>query len=295
MASPTLASMALGRQLQKFRERAGLSQNAVARAVEMSPQTYGRLEDGVKQNLTTLLTNALCDTLSVSTEERQQLHLLAEEVRKQHKSGERGWWRPYIDDLRKGFEYYLRLEENALRMTHVHLNLIPGLLQTGEYRRQLLWAEFPQQSPEEIQKFVGLLIQRQQRLDDPRFELEAFVPEEVLRRPIGGPGVMVEQLHHLATAAERPNVTFRVIPQSVANPLVFAADTFVHLSFPMLPNTKLTPPPIVFVEAFAGALYLTGENEVAKYRDAIPTIRRVALDPGATRDLVMMIAREFAS
>ncbi|WP_067995244.1 helix-turn-helix domain-containing protein [Nocardia pseudobrasiliensis] len=287
--------MALGRQLQKFRERAGLSQNAVARAVEMSPQTYGRLEDGVKQNLTTLLTNALCDTLSVSAEERRQLHLLAEEVRKQHKSGERGWWRPYIDDLEKNFAYYLQLEGNARKITYLHLNLVPGLLQTTEYRRQLVWAEFPQRSPEEIDRFIQVVVQRQKRLTDSQFELEVFVPEIVLRRPIGGPGVMEDQLHHLAEVGQLPNVSIRVIRDNRTNPMILVADSFNFMTFPPLPNTKLTPPPVVYKDGFTGALYLIGEKEVAKYREVISILRRVALDEGATRDLVLTIAREFSS
>jgi len=43
-------------------------------------------------------------------------------------------------------------------------------------------------------------------------ELVAIVDEVVLRRVIGGPGVMVGQLDDLATAAERDHVTLVVLP-----------------------------------------------------------------------------------
>ncbi|MBF6329966.1 helix-turn-helix domain-containing protein [Nocardia transvalensis] len=294
MSGSTLASRALGRQLQKYRERAGLSEYAVARAVETSPQTYGRLEDGQKHNVTNLLMNAICDRLQVSNEERRELLTLAEEVRKERKS-EGGWWRPHIDDIRANFEYYLQLEETARRITQLHLSLLPGLLQTPEYRRQLVWAEFPQRPPEDIERLVTLVRQRQQRLSDPRFELEAFVPEAVLRQPIGGPGVMEDQLHHLTEVIELPNVSLRVIPHDVTNPLAPIVGTFSFLSFPVLASTRLTPPPVVYIETYVGALYLEREVEVARYRDAIPAVRQVALDAGATRDLVLAIAREFSS
>ncbi|MGY2060851.1 Scr1 family TA system antitoxin-like transcriptional regulator, partial [Nocardia gipuzkoensis] len=138
MANPTLASRALGRQLQKFRERAGMSEYAVARAVETSPQTYGRLEDGVKQNVPSMLINALSDALGVSDDERRQLLALAEEVRKQRNSEGR-MWRSFTDKLQIRNYQYFDLEEAARKITSVQVNLVPGLLQTVEYRRQLIW------------------------------------------------------------------------------------------------------------------------------------------------------------
>ena len=39
-----------------------------------------------------------------------------------------------------------------------------------------------------------------------------ILDEAVLRRPVGGPDVMREQLAHLAHAAQRPNIAIQVIP-----------------------------------------------------------------------------------
>ncbi|BCJ59058.1 hypothetical protein C1I93_08075 [Micromonospora endophytica] len=43
----------------------------------------------------------------------------------------------------------------------------------------------------------------------------ALIDEAVLRRALGGPAVMARQLRHLVDAAERPNVTLRVVPLTV--------------------------------------------------------------------------------
>ncbi|MGV9677078.1 helix-turn-helix domain-containing protein [Nocardia sp. NPDC003482] len=294
MASSTLASRALGWQLQKLRERAGLSKFAVARAAETSSQTYGRLEDGQKHNTTSLVLNAICDKLKVSDEERRLLLDLGEEVRRDRKN-EGGWWRPHLDNIRENFEYYLQLEEIAGHITQLHLNLVPGLLQTLEYRRQLVWAEFPNHPTEQVEKLVTLVEQRQRRLEDPDFELEAFVPEVVLRRPIGGRGVLEDQLNHLLELSEAPNITLRAIPDQETHGLAFISGSFSFMRFPVLPNTKLTPPPVVYIETFVGALFLERKAEVLKFEDALPLVRQVALDPRATRDLVWANAREFSS
>ncbi|MFI5776871.1 helix-turn-helix domain-containing protein [Nocardia sp. NPDC051570] len=293
MANPTLASRALGRQLQKFRERAGLSEYAVARAVETSPQTYGRLEDGVKQNVPSMLINALSDALGVSDEERRQLLALADEVRKERNSEGR-WWRAFTNKIRPDLDHFFGLEETARRITTLQLTLVPGLLQTVEYRRQLAWAEFPNRTPEEIDGLLAHFNQRQQRLTDPQFEFEAFVSESVLREPTGGPGVMGDQLRHLVELGDQPNVSIRVIPIGT-NPFPATIHSFVWLDFPILANTKLISPPVVFVEGYLGALYLTDEDQVGKYREVIPRIGRVALDADVTRDLILTIAREFSS
>ncbi|RDI68098.1 helix-turn-helix domain-containing protein [Nocardia pseudobrasiliensis] len=293
MANPTLASRALGRQLQKFRERAGMSEYAVARAIQTSPQTYGRLEDGVKQNVSSMWINAISDVLGVSDDERRQLHMLAEEVRKERNCDGRRW-RAFINKLRPSTDRFFDLEEAARKITSVQLTLVPGLLQTVDYRRQLAWAEFPNEKSEEIEGLLGFFQQRRQRLLDPQFEFDAFIAESVLRQPTGGPGVMGDQLRHLADLAERPNVSMRVIPAGT-NPIAAVVGSFLWLEFPMLPKTRLTPLPVVYVEGYTGVLYLTEDDDLSQYRSVLRTLERVALNPDATRDLVLRIARELST
>ncbi|RDI49647.1 helix-turn-helix domain-containing protein [Nocardia mexicana] len=293
MAGSTLSSRALGRQVKKYRERAGLTQHAVAKAVETSPQTYGRLEEGQKHNVTNLMLNAICDRLEVSDKERRLLLTLAEEVRAARKS-DGNWWRAYADDLQTGFDHYMSLEQAARSMTTLQLSLIPGLLQTPGYRRQLAWAENPEFTPDEVEKRIELAMRRQERLSDPRFEVTFLISEAILRQLTGGPAVMAEQLRHLLEVGRLPGVSIRAIPFDATSPVSAVCGSFVLLEFPPLPSTKLTEPPVVFVEGFTGAAYLERDAEVAVYRDAIRHIRRIALDERATHDLIVSIAREYA-
>ncbi|MGV9678227.1 helix-turn-helix domain-containing protein [Nocardia sp. NPDC003482] len=287
----TLASRALGRQLQKFRERADVSKNSAAKAAETSPQTYGRLEDGVKHNPTNMMINALCDKLRVSDDERRLLLALGEEVRRERASAGK-WWRAYIDGAQVNFDHYLSLEQNARRVTTLQIGLLPGLLQTEAYRRQLAWSGHPTWTPEEVARRVALLSIRQERLEDPKFRYETIIPEWLLRQQTGGPGVMGDQLRHLLAEGERPNVLIRIVPLAATDPIVGIASSFVLLEFGPLPFTKLIEQPVVFVEGFTGALYLETKDHLDPYEEALGRARRVALDEAASRDLIQAVLRE---
>src|SRR5690606_34828273 len=83
----TLPKRALGRELRRLRERSGTNQAAAARAIEVSPQTIGRLEDGHASRPTTLQINGLCDRYGASDEERRFVLDLVQELRAMKLSG----------------------------------------------------------------------------------------------------------------------------------------------------------------------------------------------------------------
>ncbi len=289
----TLASRALGRLLEKYRKRANVSKNAMAKAAETSPQTYGRLEDGLKHNVPDMVINALCDRLAVSNDERRLLLTLAAEARKERKSGGK-WWRAYIEDMQVDFDHFLNLEQSARRATTVQIGLMPGLLQTTEYRRQLAWAGHPFWTPEEVERRLALATIRQERLSDPDFEFEAILAEGLIRQQTGGLAVISEQLHHILAVSEQPNVSVRVVPVTATNPIASVVDLCVLFEFGPLPSTKLIEPPVVFVEEFTGALYLETEDHIDPYKDAIARARQVALNTDASRDFIRAVAREYS-
>src|SRR6266568_6635749 len=131
MAGSTLARRSLGRRLRQLREAAKLSQSAAGRAVELSPQSIGRLEDGQATRTSSLHINALCDVYRVSDAERKVLLALGAEVREAHKSGGK-WWRAYADEIPMDFNHYISLEDSASQITFWSTLLIPGLFQTPD-------------------------------------------------------------------------------------------------------------------------------------------------------------------
>ncbi|MFE3442692.1 helix-turn-helix domain-containing protein [Nocardia sp. NPDC059180] len=289
-AGSTLPQRAAGRELRRLRMRAGKSQTAAGKVIEVSPQTIGRMEDGLPTKLSRVYVNALCDEYVASPAERDRLLTLAGEVEEAKKAGN-GWWRSY--PVEPKFDHYLGLEDAAQKLTTFQLTLLPGLLQTSEYRRDMIWVDNPAIPTAEAEQKVELAMRRQAKLDEVGFQMEVILSEAVLRHRVGGPAVMARQLRHLTEVGDRDNVSIRVIPLRADGHIGLQVGSFVLFEFPPLPSSRMIEPPVVFVEEYAGHLYLEQETEIQRYHDALDRLRRVALDEQDTRSLILEIAKEF--
>jgi transcriptional regulator with XRE-family HTH domain len=90
--------------------------------------------------------------------------------------------------------------------------VIPGLLQTEDYARAILSTRIGD-TEDEIDEMVAARMERQHILarDKPP-TLWVIVDEGVLRRAVGGPEVMAEQIVHLGEMARQPGIVIQVIP-----------------------------------------------------------------------------------
>ncbi|MBB5959003.1 transcriptional regulator with XRE-family HTH domain [Saccharothrix tamanrassetensis] len=108
-----------------------------------------------------------------------------------------------------------RMDElEAYRERTLDVAYVPGMLQTAGYAEAVARASHRLVVGDDWVETAGAeRLSRQQLLSraDP-FELHALIDEAALRRAVGGPAVLREQLDHLVDAAERPNVTIQVLP-----------------------------------------------------------------------------------
>lgn len=102
----------------------------------------------------------------------------------------------------------------ARRVRVVEVSVVPGLLQTPEYARQIfaMSAWLNESSPDEIEPAVAARVRLQEMLYDPAHEFEFILTEGVLRRRVGSPQVMAAQLDRLITLSGLPNITLAVVP-----------------------------------------------------------------------------------
>lgn len=280
----------LGRELKKLREQSGVSAVAAAEAIEVSPQTLWRMESGQQgPKLKELYIKVLCEIYSAPADLTEALVGLIAETKKP------GWWHSFADAVPADTDMFIGLEEAASRLTTFQLALIPGLLQTPDYRRAVHWIEFPSRPTTEIEPLIELHSRRVASLTDVRrsVQLEALVCESALRNQIGGPGVMEEQLLHLADVVAAQNISIRIVPQQATGNLGLITGSFVLMEFPAHSNSRLSEPPVVYVQGYTGALYLDQESEIKQYRQAIGQIKRVALDEKRSRSLLLDVAREY--
>jgi transcriptional regulator with XRE-family HTH domain len=111
------------------------------------------------------------------------------------------------------FETALQLEQQATIIREFALSFIPGILQTERYARAVLGTSFPPVGQAERDRRLVTRLERAKILADPVTPVVwALLDEAVLRRQIGGPHVMAEQISHLTSLIEVGRIQLHVLP-----------------------------------------------------------------------------------
>ncbi len=187
-------------------------------------------------------------------------------------SRERTWWTDYRDIMRPG--NFVGLEAEASTLLAWEPIILPGLLQTEAYMRALMRTGRAQDPPHHIDRRVALRRKRQERLRATNpLELLALVDESVVRRVVGGPDVMDEQLRHLIDTAQLPTVTLQIVPFDAGE------HPFLGGSAALLEFRETTHLDVVYLEGLAGDYYEEQHSEVARYRHEFERLSAKALDP----------------
>lgn len=256
-SGPTVGQIVLGLRLRDLRERAGCSFADAAAVLSVNTTTVRRMEKA-EVGLRPLYVKALLERYGVPPEEIESFLALVEEANKP------GWWHRYRDVLPDWFSLYVSLEGEASLIRAYEPHCVPGLLQTEDYARVLLRTGFPGASDEEIDRRVALRMERQNLLTKPGAPLLwAVVEEHVLRRRVGGPEVMRDQIDRLMEAATLPNVTLQIMPFNAGpHPGMFGPFQLFRFDIPELPD-------IVYTESLTGAVYLEDRNDTSAYREVL--------------------------
>jgi transcriptional regulator with XRE-family HTH domain len=289
----TIARRILGMQLETLRERADITREAAATAIASARSTIWKMETGQPVRFNPVLIERLCQLYNATEKETQVVLELVKETK-----GAKGWWQAFTDDtIPKDFNLFVGLEDAANRITSYQTTFLPGLLHTEEYKRALIWTEFPNKPAEDAERMLQVGLKRRSRLTDEcnPLTLNVFVDESVLRRTTGNTEIMTAQLRHLLEVGQLPNVSIRVVPASVGAYRALLVGMFVLLEFPRHPTADLTVPPVVYVQGFLGDLYLESADEVRQYRQACAELDRLALDEAGSRALIFKIAKEYDS
>ncbi|WP_344973740.1 helix-turn-helix transcriptional regulator [Streptosporangium fragile] len=188
--------MRFGAEMRRLRETAQLSQAAVAARLGCTQTQVSRLESATR---TPSKSDAeRLDRLFGSGESEYFVRL---HRRITARSGGPTWFRGWAEEI----------EPAALVLRSWDPLLIPGLLRTESYARHLfgngLW-----NASGEVEKRVEACMRRRRILDrdDPPLLL-VLIDAGVLRRRVGNPGVMREQLGYLLEMAEKATVSVQIV------------------------------------------------------------------------------------
>ncbi|MFG3022051.1 helix-turn-helix domain-containing protein [Streptomyces sp. NPDC048254] len=112
--------------------------------------------------------------------------------------------------FRERYRQYMVLEAGAVSMWQYSPSVLPGLLQTPEYARELLrrGGLTGDELGAQVEARVG---RREVLLGEDPLQLRAIVSESVLRTPLRNPGEWRGQLEYLDMMARGHNVTVQVL------------------------------------------------------------------------------------
>jgi hypothetical protein len=111
--------------------------------------------------------------------------------------------------------------------------------------------------------------------------------EAVLRRVVGGPGVMRAQIEHLIDLAKTPNVTVQVLPFSAGlHSGEGGAFTLLRFAEPELPD-------VVHVERLTGGVLLDRRDEVDRYTGAMNQLCVESATPEDTVEILTGLLGEL--
>ena len=278
--------MQIARGLKALRTRAGLTQAEVAKRASVSVGTVNRYEtwqDRAKLRVPTV--NALADACGASASERDAL---ADLVRNQ----QNGWWmdHPAVPEVMDPLMSF----EDVAEYEHVYANaLVPGLLQTPSYALALHQAQDVREEADAIESKVDARIKRQAILErSPAPHLWVVLDEAVLRRPIGGAEVMAEQVDHLLSMAQRPQVDIQVLQFGIGAHAAGSGGHFVILGRED-EGSPLDSMNVVYLELHKRGLYLDAPSEVQSYKLMFDYLRSQAANTAASLELLAAARQEF--
>ncbi|MEU1080998.1 helix-turn-helix transcriptional regulator [Streptomyces sp. NPDC005908] len=270
----------LGSTLRKLRARSGMTLEEAGRLVGVSKATVSRYETQAGP-VKWIVVDALCREYGATDTEREAVVRLAKDAKQQ------GWWSSFADSIPESMNLLLTLEDEAVREDHFSCVYVPGLLQTRAYSTALQKANEIPLAPAEIERLVDIRMKRQEiltRPDPPR--LWAILDESVIRRVVGSPDTMKEQLSRLLEANESLHVTLQVLPFSKG------AHSAALGSFVILGGTE-SALDVVYVDFHTGSLFLEKEEELERYRLAFEYLRAQALDMEASSSLIQRVREEL--
>jgi len=274
---PAVRRRKLGAELRALRARAGLKSGEAARLVGWHQSKVSRIETG-RSGVKPTDVELLLDAYEVRDAELRELLVV---LAGSDDNGRHHWWHAYRGLLSSTYSDFISLESQASVMRTLENSVVPGLLQTPEYAREVTRAAVGGAPDGEVDALVEVRLARQDVLrSNPPLRLSAVLDEAALRRTVGGPEVMTRQLGHLAEAARLPHVRIQVLPFGVGAH-VGVTGPFVIFSFPSTSDLD-----VVVLDHLTSSLYLERKEDLQAYSEAFDSLQVHALSPEETLDFI---------
>ncbi|GLW18088.1 transcriptional regulator [Streptomyces sp. NBRC 13847] len=176
----------------------------------------------------------------------------------------------------------MKLELRAIAIAEWSPTVVPGLLQTPAYAHSLFREGDLRSSDEELATKVRHRMARQDVLkgsSPPDFS--AIICESVIRRNVGGPVVMREQLGALLAHSTRPTTVLQVLP--------LAAGTHGLMDGSMTILTTLDGQPVVYTEGIRSGAIIEEPSAVRSLSRSYDVLTASALSCDASARMIRQL------
>jgi transcriptional regulator with XRE-family HTH domain len=282
--SPTVRRRRLAAELRRLRERTELTADQVAKQMKWSASKLSRFENAHTIPRAVEI-RKLLTLYDVEGSYADDLLALAREA------AGKGWWETFSSTLPPEYAALIGMEAEARSALSWEPLIVPGLLQTADYAREVTNGYLEQIDPvppSETNRRVEARLARQQVLtrDNP-LRLSAVLDQSVLQRRFGNPDVMRSQIKRLLEMSECDNISLRILPLHGRHPIGTGA--FALFQFGEVHDVAHQD--VVYIENLTGGRYVEEEDEVFRYRRAFSRLSDLSLDEQKSREM-LVAARE---
>ncbi|WP_369189405.1 helix-turn-helix domain-containing protein [Streptomyces sp. R08] len=196
-------------------------------------------------------------------------------------------WEMAVGDptqFKEQYRRYMMLESEATSLWQYSVSIVPGLLQTDAYAREVL--SLGGYRGKDLDRQVEARTGRRkllERLDDsPPFR--ALLSETVLRTPLRDGQAWRRQLEYLVEAGERPDITIQVLP--------FGAGLSGLVSTDVMFLRLLDGTTVAYTENAHRGELIEENAPVEQLQRAYDAMRDVALSPPESQSFVLRMLEE---
>ncbi|HEY8985575.1 MAG TPA: helix-turn-helix transcriptional regulator [Streptomyces sp.] len=193
---------------------------------------------------------------------------------------------PEVDLIALWAEEFLSEEKKATVISSFQVHVIPGVLQTDGYVEAIFRSRVPRNNEERIAEALAERAERRAILHRKDPPVSSFVIwESVLRMPVGGREVWLEQLRYLRECCDLPNCTIQVLPLNLTEHAGFGG--------PYVVLETADHDRLVYTEGQQGSQLISDVKEIADLTQTYGMLRSQALSPNETRALLDQILGEL--
>ncbi|WP_326610986.1 helix-turn-helix domain-containing protein [Streptomyces scopuliridis] len=251
----------LGAQVATFRRAAGYTQRSLGERVVADEETIASIEQGRRP-----LKADLAETLDELLDTKGALSVGVANM-------------PEIDQFPLWAEQYVDHEREAISLSWYDVVVLPGLLQTEAYAREVFRSRIPAFDEDEIASKTAARIDRQEILQRKVPPTISFIIwEPALRMPLGDRQVHTDQLRHLRTCAELPGLTMQFLSLN--------RTTHAGLNGPFILLETADHQHLAYNETQRGSQWVADPDEVSIMSRKYAMLRSQALTPEHSRDLL---------